>query len=81
MGEMVPRGASPDGLVPTAPIMPRQSYASPMSFIGSARRIGAWARTRSGRPTLAFVVWVTALTAVAVMWLFLIFWYLVVFGL
>ena len=81
MGQMVPRGSSPGGLIPTTPIMPSQTYASPMSFVGSARRIGAWAGRHDGVPAFAFVAWATALIAIAVTWAFLIFWYLFVFGL
>jgi Flp pilus assembly protein TadB len=46
-----------------------------MSFVGSTRRLTTWAR-RYG-----WWAWPLAITAMIVMWAFLLFWYLIVFGL
>lgn len=68
--------------LPTEPVMKSQTYASPMSYVGSTRRIAAWAKEASVRSAaLAVLVWIVAALAMLFMWVFLMFWYLVVFGL
>lgn len=68
--------------LPTEPVMKSKTYASPMSYVGSTRRIAAWAKEASVRSAaLAVLVWVVAIFAMVFMWMFLMLWYLVVFGL
>jgi Flp pilus assembly protein TadB len=55
-----------------------QSYSSPLSFVGSARRLIAWAERTSGG--MAVVAWTSVAIALPCVWLFLIGWYIVVFG-
>jgi hypothetical protein len=66
--------------LPTDPIMKSKSYASPMSYVGSTRRIVAWARKLAERnPSYAVLGWAAAVMALLFMWSFLLFWYFVVF--
>lgn len=59
-------------------LVPRQTYSSPTSFVGSARRLGAWAGRGS---TVASVLkWPLAAVAISLVWAFLGVWYVVVFG-
>lgn len=55
-----------------------QTYASPMSFVGGTRRAVAWARRQSG--LLEVLAWIVALCYLPLFWLFLVAWYVVVFG-
>lgn len=69
------------GIIPDAPIMRKQTYASPMSFIGITRRGTAWVRsvgTSTERTALAVAALVVFL---AVMYAAIAVWYLIVFGL
>jgi hypothetical protein len=62
--------------------MKAQTYASPMSYVGSTRRIMAWAKKAGVRNAgLAVLVWVVAIFSMLLMWSFLLFWYLFIFGL
>ncbi len=68
--------------LPTEPVMKAQTYASPMSYVGSTRRIMAWAKKAGVRNAgLAVLVWVVAIFSMLLMWSFLLFWYLFIFGL
>lgn len=68
--------------LPTEPAMKSQSYASPLSYVGSTRRIVAWARKAGVRnPGIAVLVWTAAVLAMLSTWVFLLFWYFVIFGL
>ncbi len=68
--------------LPTEPVMKSQTYASPMSYVGSTRRIVAWAKKTGARNAgIAVLVWAVAAIAVLLMWAFLLVWYLFVFGL
>ncbi len=73
----------PDRLrLPTEPVMTSQTYASPMSYVGSTRRIVAWAAAAGVRNAgVAVLVWSVAVMAMLCMWAFLVFWYVIVFGL
>ena len=66
--------------LPTEPILKAKTYASPMSYVGSTRRIVAWASKFGERsPAFAVLGWVAAIFAMLFMWSFLVFWYFVVF--
>lgn len=68
--------------LPTKPVMKSQTYASPMSYVGSTRRIVAWAKGAGARNAgLAVLVWSVAVVAMLCMWSFLLFWYFIAFGL
>lgn len=68
--------------LPTEPVMKSRTYASPLSYVGSTRRIVSWAKKAGVRnAALAVLVWAIAVLAMLCMWCFLLFWYLIVFGL
>jgi len=68
--------------LPTDPVLKSKSYASPMSYVGSTRRIVAWASKLAKRsPAFAILGWSAAVMAMLFMWSFLLFWYFIVFGL
>lgn len=67
--------------LPQVPVVKGKSYASPLSFIGSARRIGsAINRVSNGNVPLAIFLWVLGVMAIAVAWTFVAAWYVVIFG-
>jgi hypothetical protein len=68
--------------MPIDPVLKSQTYASPLSFIGSTRRLIAWA-TKAGQrsPAMAVLAWVMAISAMLVAWAFILFWYTIIFGL
>jgi hypothetical protein len=69
-------------MFPQAPVVKGKSYAAPLSYVGSGRRIGAAInRTASGNTGVAIVLWVFGVFAIAAAWAFVTCWYLVVFGL
>jgi hypothetical protein len=68
--------------LPTDPVIKSRSYASPMSYVGSTRRIIAWSSKLAKRsPAFAVLGWVAGIMAMLFMWTFLLFWYFIVFGL
>lgn len=68
--------------LPVDPVLKSQTYASPMSYIGSTRRILAWAKKAAVRNAgVKVLVWIVAVSALLLMWTFLVIWYFVVFGL
>ncbi|MDA8310770.1 MAG: hypothetical protein M0Z46_09180 [Actinomycetota bacterium] len=68
--------------LPVDPVLKSQTYASPMSYVGSTRRILAWAKKAAVRNAgVNVVVWIAAVSALLFMWIFLLMWYFVVFGL
>ncbi len=68
--------------LPTEPVIKSKTYASPLSYVGSTRRIIAWASNMGKRnPLLAAVGWLLAIFALGFMWTFVTFWYVIVFGL
>ena len=66
--------------LPTDPVIKSQTYASPMSYVGSTRRIVGWAsKTAERSPTSAVLAWTLGVLALLFMWTFLLGWYFVVF--
>jgi hypothetical protein len=57
----------------------RQTYASPMSFVGGTRRMTTWAGEKTGG--MSAFAWTAAVLGLPMFWIFLIVWYFVVFGL
>ena len=56
--------------------------SSTMSFVGSARRVSAWAQSRAGtEQPKAALVWTAAVLGIALMWSLVAMWYVVVWGL
>jgi hypothetical protein len=66
--------------LPTEAKVKSQTYASPLSYVGSTRRILAWVSKASKRsPAFTILTWTAAILAMLFMWVFLFFWYFVVF--
>lgn len=66
--------------LPTDPALKSQSYASPMSYVGSTRRIVGWAQKTAQRSAaVAVLVWTSAIIFLLAVWVFLLGWYFVVF--
>jgi hypothetical protein len=67
--------------LPTTPVLKSQTYASPMSYVGSTRRIVAWAMSMSKRnPGLAVLGWVLAVLTLLIAWAVIGVWYVLIFG-
>jgi hypothetical protein len=67
--------------LPTDPVVKSQSYSAPLSFIGSTRRIVAWATKLAQRsPTWAILGWTLAIVGMLSAWAFILCWYVVIFG-
>lgn len=68
--------------LPVEPVIKSQSYAAPLSYVGSTRRLIAWA-TKFGERSggLAVVGWTLAIITMILAWVFVTAWYLVIFGL
>jgi hypothetical protein len=68
--------------MPVDPVLKSKSYAAPLSFIGSSRRLIAWATKLATRsPAYAVLGWVLAVVAIILAWMFIAVWYSVIFGL
>ena len=67
--------------LPTEAKLKSTSYASPLSFVGSTRRILSWASSASQRNAgVAVLVWTLAIVGLLVAWTFLLGWYFIIFG-
>jgi hypothetical protein len=70
----------PREIAPQMPILSKQTYASPMSFVGATKRILTWAdKPRSSG--LAVTVWTAVVLGLVIVWALLVCWYVVIFGL
>jgi hypothetical protein len=68
--------------LPVDPVIKSKSYAAPLSFVGSSRRLIAWASKLAKRsPAYAVLGWVLATIAILAAWSFILVWYMVIFGL
>jgi hypothetical protein len=66
--------------LPTDAVIKSKTYASPMSYVGSTRRIVSWASKAAKRSSaFAVLAWSAGVLALLFMWTFLVFWYFVVF--
>jgi Flp pilus assembly protein TadB len=66
------------GVVPETPILTKQTYASPMSYVGSTRRVLVWAR--HDRATWAEIAaWTAAVLGLLLIWTLLATWYVLIF--
>jgi hypothetical protein len=75
------RNAPPGAVIPQEPIgLKKQTFASPLSYIGSTRRATAWVRKvgtnwwKFSLATFALIIWLSLI------WAFVTVWYLIVFG-
>ncbi|MDQ4107006.1 MAG: hypothetical protein M3157_07550 [Actinomycetota bacterium] len=64
-------------LVPSTPISAKKTYASPMSYVGSFRRVTAWIRSFGDTPPKAVAAWALGIAAITIMWAFVTAWYVV----
>jgi hypothetical protein len=70
--------SSPAVLIPEVPMMSKQTYASPMSYVGSSRRATAFVRRVGTSPIRASLAWTAAALFVGVMWFAVLpVWYFV----
>ncbi|MGA2873197.1 MAG: hypothetical protein ABSF27_06380 [Candidatus Dormibacteria bacterium] len=53
--------------------MRKETYAAPMSFVGSTKRILRWAAGSTARQVIGWI-------ALPFIWLFLVLWYIIVLG-
>jgi purine-cytosine permease-like protein len=75
--------------LPTTPVLAKQTYSAPLSFIGITRRTTAWLRKVSRSTSsntglhLAAMIFavVIALSFLLVMYAFITFWYVIMYGL
>ncbi|MHB8245858.1 MAG: hypothetical protein ACYDGN_10990 [Acidimicrobiales bacterium] len=68
--------------LPTEPVLKSQTYAAPLSFVGSTRRLIAWAAKTSERsPVYAGAAWIVAIGTMMFAWAFILCWYAAIFGL
>jgi len=68
--------------LPSDPVLKSQTYSAPLSFVGSTRRIAAWASKLATRsPVYAVLGWTLAIIAMLSAWSFILWWYIVIFGL
>ena len=68
--------------LPTEPAIKSQTYSAPLSFVGSTRRIVSWAsKTAQRSSALAVLAWAGGILFLILAWVFILAWYLVVFGL
>lgn len=67
--------------LPVEPALKSQTYAAPLSYVGSTRRIVGWAKKAAVRNAgLNTLVWVVAAISLLLVWVFLLGWYFVIFG-
>ncbi len=68
--------------LPTDPVLKSQTYSAPLSYVGSTRRLIAWAGKVAKRsPVYAVLCWTLAIITMLLAWAFITCWYVVVFGL
>ena len=71
--------AMPSGpVVPEKPIMAKQSYASPLSFVGSTRREIAWAKRHSTAWWTTTLVILALVVMLPLTWALDLIWFVVV---
>ena len=72
-------------VIPEAPALPKRTYASPMSYVGSGRRTTAWIRkVGNSSPIAAGLAWTAGVLWLTLMWVVILpaylFVTLVIFG-
>lgn len=68
------------GIIPDTPIMRKQTYASPMSYVGITRRGTAWVRRVGDNQWKTGFAVIGLILFLAVMYTVVTGWYLVIFG-
>ncbi len=67
--------------LPTTPVVESRTYAAPLSYVGSTRRIVRWTKGALQRnPGLQILLWIVTVLALLLSWAFVTAWYLVIFG-
>jgi Flp pilus assembly protein TadB len=66
-------------VMPDEPILKKQTYASPLSFIGGTRRASAFARKHADTGWKWVFVGIGLLIYLPALWAFLVVWYFIVF--
>ena len=66
------------GVVPESPIITKQTYASPMSYVGSTRRMITWARKRRAIGA-EVIAWTAVVLGLVLAWVLLAAWYFIIF--
>ncbi len=77
---LLPQVQNPNDFgLPSRPVIASRTYASPMSYVGSTRRLVSWAqRVGQSTPAMSAVAWTLAAFSIAAMWfLILPVWYFV----
>lgn len=59
-------------------IVLKQTYSSPLSFVGATRRLTGWARRKHGAAST--LAWFAVVLALPLVWVFLVVWYVVALG-
>jgi hypothetical protein len=68
--------------LPSTPYVGSKSYAAPLSFVGSTRRVTAWIKGVTERnPAMAVPAWIVGGIFLVMAWWFILVWYFVIFGL
>lgn len=68
------------GIVPETPILTKQTYASPMSYVGATRRMLVWAQ-RDRATWAEIAAWTAVALGLVLVWALLGVWYVLIFGL
>jgi Flp pilus assembly protein TadB len=71
--------ATPGPVLPHTPVVQRQTYSSPLSFVGITRRTTAWIRRVGTNPGLTALAVAAGLVFLFMMYAFIAVWYFVIF--
>jgi Flp pilus assembly protein TadB len=77
--KQLPAEPSAAGIIPDVPIMRKQTYASPMSYVGITRRSTAWVRRVGDTQWKTGLAVIAVALFLAVMYVLLLGWYFVIF--
>jgi len=76
-GRLGPRAVG----LPSTPYLESKSYAAPLSFVGSTRRVIAWTKGVTERnPAMGVPAWIAGGIFLVMAWWFILLWYFVIFG-
>ena len=62
-------------LVPSTPIVAKKTYAAPMSYTGSLRRVISWVRGFADTPPKAALGWALGISSIVIIWTLVTVWY------
>lgn len=66
------------GATPETATRTEQTYASPMSYVGSTRRMITWARKRRAIGA-GVIAWAAVVLGLLLVWVLLVAWYVIAF--